>query len=101
MRSVVGSLGCEDFPRIRIGISEGQRESGDALADYVLGGFRKEQVKAVESAIIRAADAVEIILRDGTEAAMNRYNARSGADGGDGNGRGGENTGPGNGGADE
>ncbi|MDR1573077.1 MAG: aminoacyl-tRNA hydrolase [Clostridiales Family XIII bacterium] len=77
MRSVIGSLGCTDFPRIRIGISDGQRERGDALVGYVLGGFRKQRVKEIEDAIERAADAAECLLSDGAKTAMNRYNARS------------------------
>ncbi|MDR2771573.1 MAG: aminoacyl-tRNA hydrolase [Clostridiales Family XIII bacterium] len=76
MRSIVDNLACEDFPRIRIGIGDGQRERGDALVGYVLGGFRKRQLAAAEAAVARAVDAAECLLRDGAEAAMNRYNAR-------------------------
>jgi PTH1 family peptidyl-tRNA hydrolase len=76
MRSIIGSLGCEDFPRIRIGISDGERERGEALVSYVLGGFRKQRVKEAEEAIVKAADAAECLLREGVEAAMNRYNAK-------------------------
>jgi PTH1 family peptidyl-tRNA hydrolase len=77
MRSVVGNLGYTDFPRIRIGIRDGQGERGASLIGYVLGGFRKQRIAAAEDAIGRAAEAAECLLRDGAEAAMNRYNARS------------------------
>ncbi|MDR2295322.1 MAG: aminoacyl-tRNA hydrolase [Clostridiales Family XIII bacterium] len=79
MRSIVRNLGCADFPRIRIGIGDGDgaRARGESLIGYVLGGFRKRQLSVAEEAIGRAADAAECLLRDGAEAAMNRYNARS------------------------
>ncbi|MDR2089920.1 MAG: aminoacyl-tRNA hydrolase [Clostridiales Family XIII bacterium] len=77
MRSIVDSLGYADFPRIRIGIGDGERPRGDSLVGYVLGGFQKQRVSAVEDAIGRAADAAECLLREGAEAAMNRYNARA------------------------
>ncbi|MDR2355308.1 MAG: aminoacyl-tRNA hydrolase [Clostridiales Family XIII bacterium] len=76
MRSIVRNLGYEDFPRIRIGIRDGQRAQGDSLIGYVLGGFRKQRIAAAEDAIGRAAEAAECLLRDGADAAMNRYNAR-------------------------
>jgi PTH1 family peptidyl-tRNA hydrolase len=78
MRSVVGCLGYEDFPRIRIGIGEEQAARGEALIGYVLGGFRKQDVASAEASAVRAADAAECVLRDGVETAMNRYNTRSG-----------------------
>jgi PTH1 family peptidyl-tRNA hydrolase len=77
MRSIVGNLGYDDFPRIRLGIGDGERARGDSLAGYVLGGFRKGQVSAIEDAISRAALAAECLLADGADAAMNRYNARA------------------------
>jgi PTH1 family peptidyl-tRNA hydrolase len=78
MRSVVGSLGYADFPRIRIGIGEAEAARGEALIGYVLGGFRKQDARAAEASVIKAVDAAECVLRDGVETAMNRYNARSG-----------------------
>jgi PTH1 family peptidyl-tRNA hydrolase len=87
MRSVVGSLGFDDFPRIRIGIRDGEGARGDSLIEYVLGGFQKRQVKAAEEAIRKAVCAAECLLRDGAEAAMNRCNARKAEDEGHAEGR--------------
>jgi PTH1 family peptidyl-tRNA hydrolase len=98
MRSVVSSLGGEDFPRVRIGIRDGQRARGEALIGYVLGGFRKQHIRAAEDAAGQAADAVECMLSDGATAAMNRYNARSDKGSASENG---ENAVTQNGGADE
>lgn len=77
MRSIVRNLGSSDFPRIRIGIGDEQKAHGESLIAYVLGGFRKQRLSDAEDAIGRAVDAAECLLRDGAEAAMNRYNARS------------------------
>ena len=77
MRSIVRHLGREDFPRIRIGIGDGQKARGESLIGYVLGGFRKQKLSDAEDAIKRAVDAAECLLRDGADAAMNRYTARA------------------------
>jgi peptidyl-tRNA hydrolase, PTH1 family len=72
LKSIIGTLGTTEFPRVRIGIGRSGR--GD-LVDHVLGGFRREERDTIEHAIQRAADAVEEILTDGIEPAMNRFNA--------------------------
>jgi PTH1 family peptidyl-tRNA hydrolase len=72
LKSIIGTLGTDEFPRVRIGIGRSGR--GD-MVGHVLGGFRREEREAIEHAIQRAADAVEAILIDGIEPAMNRFNA--------------------------
>lgn len=69
--SIIQRLGANGFPRIRIGIS---RPIGAEQINYVLTPFRREEVETIEVARERAADAVEVILRDGVTAAMNQYN---------------------------
>ncbi len=73
MRSIIFDLQRDDFPRVRIGIG-GERKMG--LADYVTGGFRKEEKKLMESAVLRAASALECILDKGIDQAMNEYNSK-------------------------
>jgi PTH1 family peptidyl-tRNA hydrolase len=70
LRSLIGRLG-PDFVRVRIGI--GRPPAGMGVTDYVLGKMNS----AVRDAIPRAADAVEAVVEEGPEAAMNRFNARS------------------------
>ncbi len=74
LESVLGALGTEAVPRLRVGI--GARGGGD-LADYVLARFGRQEIPAVEEATARAADAVALWARVGTEAAMNRVNAKA------------------------
>jgi PTH1 family peptidyl-tRNA hydrolase len=69
MKSIIAHLHSQDFPRIRIGI--GHR--GDAI-DHVLSRFNRAERKIVDQAVETAADALDMILSDGIEAAMNRYN---------------------------
>lgn len=71
MKSIIYDLVDDSFPRVRIGI--GKPEFGD-LADFVLGKFSKEQKPLIEDVVNKAADAVEIMIKDGIDLAMNRYN---------------------------
>ena len=75
MESVIGALGTQEFPRIRLGIHPG-REIGDG-ARYVLAQIRKSQLEATDEQIDRAADAVEAIFKEGMAAAMNKFNRRA------------------------
>jgi PTH1 family peptidyl-tRNA hydrolase len=70
LRSIVQHLG-PDFVRVRVGI--GRPQVGMTVTDYVLSRMDA----AVRDALPRAADAVEVVVEDGPEAAMNRFNARS------------------------
>ena len=69
LRSVIGRCG-PDFVRVRVGV--GRPPSGMGVTDYVLGKMNA----AVRDAVPRAADAVEAVVEDGPEAAMNHFNAR-------------------------
>jgi len=74
LESVVGSLGTEEFTRVRLGIQPDHPVRDGAK--YVLSQFKKSQLEAVDDLIERGADAVEAILKDGLPAAMNRFNQR-------------------------
>lgn len=73
MRSIIYDLQRDDFPRVRIGIG-GERKI--RLADYVTGGFGKEEKKLMEDAVIRAVSALECILGEGIDRAMNDFNSK-------------------------
>ena len=70
LRSITQRLGA-DFVRVRVGV--GRPPPGMSTTDYVLG----KMDSAVRDAIPRAADAVEAVVEEGPEAAMNRFNVRS------------------------
>lgn len=66
-------LGTRDYARMRIGVGQ---PGGIPQKDYVLGRFRPDQRAAVESALDEAVDAAVCWVRDGIEAAMNRFNRK-------------------------
>ena len=73
MRSVVAEIESEDFARVRLGIHpEGER--GD-LIDHVLSPFREDEKTTAEQMVTRAAESIEVLLRDGIERAMAKFNS--------------------------
>ena len=74
LKNIIAQLGRDDFCRVRIGV--GGKPEGYDLADYVLGHFGRAEKPVMDEAIGRACDAVETILSDGPDAAMNRFNAK-------------------------
>jgi PTH1 family peptidyl-tRNA hydrolase len=75
LRSIKAHLHSDDFLRVRIGVDKPR--SKEVGADHVLDRFSKRDRKLIDVTIEDAADAVELILSDGVEAAMNRYNTRT------------------------
>jgi PTH1 family peptidyl-tRNA hydrolase len=75
LRSIKAHLGTDEFVRVRIGVGKPPgRMSG---ADHVLRRPGKAEKAELDIAIEDAADAVELILAEGAEAAMRRFNASS------------------------
>jgi PTH1 family peptidyl-tRNA hydrolase len=86
MRSVVGQTGSQDFPRVRIGIGRPRVDGAptwepEHIADWVLSPPGPEERALLEAAADRAADAIEVMLHEGVEPAMQRFNADAGAAG--------------------
>lgn len=75
MESILGALGTDEFLRIRLGIAP-DRKIVDGVK-YVLTPFRKAQDKVVDEMLDAAVQAVEVILREGPAAAMNRFNRKN------------------------
>lgn len=75
LRSIEQHLKTRDFLRVRIGI--GKPPDARRGADYVLDRFSKRERQEISVVVEEAADAVETILRDGVERAMNRFNSRA------------------------
>lgn len=73
LKNIIQHLGTDQFPRVKVGVGAKPNPDYD-LADWVLGKFQDEDKKTIETAVKRAADAVECILRDGMEKAMSRFN---------------------------
>lgn len=71
IKSIISHLGSDVFPRIKLGV--GQPSKGD-LADFVLGKFSSEEREKVKKVFEAAANAVEVVIEEGTVEAMNKYN---------------------------
>ena len=72
MKSVIENLNTTVFARIRIGI--GQPEFKFDMINYVIGKVPEEEQKILHQGVIKAADAVEEIIKDGIDIAMNKFN---------------------------
>lgn len=75
MESILGALGTDEFLRVRLGIAP-DRKITDGVK-FVLTPFRKAQLKVVDEVLDIAAEAVEVILKEGPAAAMNRFNRKN------------------------
>lgn len=75
MRSIIYHIQKDNFPRVKIGI--GKAREGQDLANFVLSRFSKEERKFVDSAIEKAALAVETIIQHDINKAMNEFNTKS------------------------
>jgi peptidyl-tRNA hydrolase, PTH1 family len=72
LRSVIEVLGTDEIPRVRVGIRKGELPAD--LAGYVLSDFSQDEVLVVQEAVGGAADAVECLIGEGADAAMDRFN---------------------------
>ena len=73
LKDIIRCLGSDQFPRLRVGV--GRVPAGWDAADFVLGKFNPEDRSTMDSAVPRAADAVECWVKQGLPEAMNRFNA--------------------------
>jgi peptidyl-tRNA hydrolase, PTH1 family len=69
LRDIIAALGSNEFNRLRVGIGR----AGETV-DHVLSTFKKDERELAAEAIATAADAAELWLAEGIEAAMNEYN---------------------------
>ena len=74
VESVIAALGTQEITRVRMGIGP-DYPVGDG-AKYVLSQFKKAQMPVVDEVLDQAAEAVRVILADGLQAAMNRFNRK-------------------------
>jgi PTH1 family peptidyl-tRNA hydrolase len=72
---VIAAVGTQQIMRIRMGVAP-DHAVGDG-ARYVLSQFKKAQLDVVSQVLDQASDAVRVILGDGLQAAMNRFNRKA------------------------
>lgn len=76
LKNIIAHLGHEEFMRIKMGV--GEKPSGYDLADYVLGHFSKEENEILSESRKNAVLALETIMDEGIDKAMNLYNTKRG-----------------------
>ena len=72
IKNIIAHLGTQEFPRIKVGVGDKPKKMD--LADYVLSRFSKEDRAAMEDAFKAAAKAVEVMITEGMDTAMNQFN---------------------------
>ncbi|HUE55621.1 MAG TPA: aminoacyl-tRNA hydrolase [Candidatus Udaeobacter sp.] len=77
-KSVIGAVGTEEFARLRLGC--GPDHPLTSRREYVLRPMRKAELEVAAEMIGEAGDAVEMLLTQGMDAAMNKYNRRKPAE---------------------
>ena len=77
-KSVIGAVGTQEFARLRLGC--GPDHPLSSRKEYVLRPMKKADLETAAEMIGEAGDAVEMILKQGIEAAMTKYNRRKPAD---------------------
>ncbi len=74
IKNIIAHLGTQEFPRIKVGV--GEKPSYMDLATYVLSRFSKGEANVMETAMKESADAVAMMMNEGNEKAMNRFNMK-------------------------
>ena len=74
LKNIIAHLGHDSFHRIKMGV--GEKPKGYDLADYVLGHFDKVDRVIMDDAALNAMSAIEMIMTEGADAAMNHYNKK-------------------------
>lgn len=72
MANTIELLGTKDFPRLRLGI--GRPPGRMDAKDYVLQDFSKDELKLLPELLTRASDAALEFVKNGLNAAMNKFN---------------------------
>lgn len=72
LKNIILHLGHDEFQRVRMGV--GGKPAGWDLADYVLSRYTKEEREIMDEGARRAAEAIEVMIADGADVAMNKYN---------------------------
>ena len=74
IKSIIYHLNSDQFPRIKVGVGKKPHPDYD-LADWVLSEFKKDEQKALEPALENACKAIELLLENNIDKAMNLYNS--------------------------
>ena len=73
LKNIIQHLGTDRFPRIKVGVGSPQQADYD-MVDWVIGKPMGEDQRALMEALDRAGEAAKVLISDGIDRAMNRFN---------------------------
>lgn len=75
LKSIISALGTEDFPRVKIGVgAPPANETEQDVVNWVLGTFSGKDADAISDICDKVVKAVSVIISEGTDNAMNKFN---------------------------
>ena len=74
LRSIIYHMNSDNFPRVKIGVGKKPHPDYD-MADWVLSEFKKDEQKVLEPVLENACKAIELLLDNQIDKAMNLYNS--------------------------
>jgi PTH1 family peptidyl-tRNA hydrolase len=78
-KSVISAVGTQEFPRLRLGCGPDHQLS--SRRDYVLRPMKKSELEVAAEMLDEAGNAVEMLLKEGIDAAMTKFNRRKPTEG--------------------
>jgi PTH1 family peptidyl-tRNA hydrolase len=73
VQDLINVLGANDFCRVRVGIGKPENQGPD-IVSWVLSSFRVEEREDIEKVIVKASQAVKMIIEDGLEQTQRQFN---------------------------
>ena len=80
VQSIIERMATSDFARLKVGIG---REEGRETVDFVLGRIGEGEREAIDRAVARAAESLDVWIAEGVDRAASRYNQPEGEPGRD------------------
>ena len=74
LKNIIAQLGHDEFSRVRVGVGKKPKEYD--MVDWVLGHFEGEDATDIKTGIENAVGAVEEIIENGPDSAMNKFNGK-------------------------
>jgi PTH1 family peptidyl-tRNA hydrolase len=84
IKSIIASLGSQDFPRLRVGIGRPKDAEGfprtvnGKIINYLLGELSDEEKTAINNVLPAVSEAILCVITEGVTEAMNRFNNNKG-----------------------
>ena len=73
LKNIIQHLGSDKFPRIKVGVGS-PKQAGFEVVDWVIGKPMGEDQKVLTDALDRAVAAIPVLISQGVDRAMNRFN---------------------------